>query len=80
MTETKTATADEANAAIAEGTAPADLDADAKAYCPGCGKRHDEVGATCTGSGEAPHAPIQTVATSEISKDPDKHTAAPNTD
>lgn len=79
MTEAKTATAAEANAAIAEGTAPADLEADAKAYCPGCGKRYDEVGATCTGaSAEAPHAPIVTVATKEIGGD--KETAAPDTD
>ena len=76
MTEAKTATAAEANAAIAEGTAPADLEADAKAYCPGCGKRHDEVGATCTGTAEAPHQPTETVSTKELAGDAEKHTAA----
>lgn len=80
MTEAKTAQAADVNEEIAGGTAPEDLEADAKAYCPGCGKRHDEVGATCTGSGEAPHAPIQTVSTSELGKDSDKHTPAPDTD
>lgn len=75
----KTATAAEVNEALAGGTAPADLEADAKFYCPGCGKRHDAEG-DCTGTGEAPHPPIPVAATKELAGDADKHTAAPDTD
>ncbi len=79
-TSTSSAPASEVNEQIAAGTAPADLDKDAKAYCPGCGKRHDEIGATCTGSGSAPHPPIAAVATKELGGDEAKHTPAPASD
>jgi hypothetical protein len=48
-------------------------------YCPGCGTQYDEQG-TCEGpNAESPHAPIETVSTKELSGDPEKQTAAPNT-
>lgn len=79
MTEsTKTAAAADVNAAIAGGTAPADLEGgDAAFYCPGCGTRYDTTENHCTGKAEAPHAAIAVVSTKELAGDPEKHTAAP---
>lgn len=45
-------------------------------YCPGCG-RGQRIEGMCNGSAEAPHPPIQTVSTDELSGDPDDHTPAP---
>lgn len=50
-----------------------------KFYCPGCGAQSDTED-TCTGKPEAGHAPIGMVSTKELDGDPEKHTAAPNTD
>lgn len=52
---------------------------DAPFYCPGCGLRY-EYRQKCTGRPDAPHPPIEVVSTDELSGDPSKHTAAPNTD
>jgi hypothetical protein len=46
-------------------------------YCPGCGKRFQREG-ECTGTGEAPHPPIEVVSTDELSGE-EGHTAAPGT-
>lgn len=48
-------------------------------YCPGCGTRSHYM-RSCTGRPEAPHPPIDTVSTDELSGDPANHTPAPNTD
>lgn len=46
-------------------------------YCPGCGKLYD-YRRECTGSGVAPHPPIDVVSTDELKAgDPSKHTPAP---
>jgi len=65
----------------AEGTPPTVVDGEVKDekgshYCPGCGRRFPRE-STCTGSPVAPHPPIETAPTSELSKDAKHHTAAP---
>lgn len=75
MTEGKAATAAEVNEAIAGGTAPADLEADAAFYCPGCGTRYDAKG-SCSGTAEQPHQATELASTKELAGDADKHTPA----
>jgi hypothetical protein len=51
---------------------------DAPYYCPGCGKRGNYP-QKCTGRPDAPHPEIEMVSTDELSGDPEKQTAAPDT-
>jgi hypothetical protein len=47
-------------------------------YCPGCGALKKWI-QECTGTGAAPHPPIEVVSTDELKGFPTGHTAAPST-